>query len=771
MVDDEALDDEVKQPSNAYLEHFLHIIQATKAHYETLLSPEEIIAIDTFVDMSEAAQTIYARLFQRKGPWFRTISLDAIANSLPNPQDLQPSLQTLADHSFIRLCPDDSFHKALEAMEVACTIPEIQAIMFAIGASTSKSNARYKTKADMLERLRSYVSTQRRIDGSYLPLAKHLHGALRGKDTPSDEIVIFQIEAPTRDAFFRMHRLMYVTPLPPPRSAPPRIPSWHDWRRLAVKYDPIPWPGLLQTFGKVSFQAVEHAKSTILPNIKALVAYECAGMLRRAFGLLVESLAVDDVAIAHSELTVEWLDMKPPSLLAFLSTNSSKMECYASVQSFIESVPDLDAFVAEVRSCMHESNERQADPRVFLEPFHATYGLARCLDKAIALYEKRSQYDKALILLRELLSTKVLRHKRGSWYTRLAINLELHMKQPAEALAVCNEALSDPSVFPTDRKAISRRLARLTKTASQDDDGSGWASLTIDGRPLNRAMGEKSRFIGYDDAGCSVEEFVLQHFQREGWYGTHHEGSQLLMLLGLFLWDIIFMDVPHVFQTPFQDRPLDMDMRFADHFYTARAPAIETAIAKLEECTVNQLCEWLQTTWNDNLGKQCGLVYWDTFNLAYMQLMAVGLGAKALSQLMRIWLKHLDTSGLPDLFMLRVSWQGDPNIQVPLDEQGYVNIPTWNSIEEQAHIDVLIAHSTVEAQFVEVKGPRDRLSDTQMVWLERLNASGIKAMVCHVQEPSKAEKSSKRPRERQKATASKHTKVQASHVEVIELSD
>ena len=36
-------------------------------------------------------------------------------------------------------------------------------------------------------------------------------------------------------------------------------------------------------------------------------------------------------------------------------------------------------------------------------------------------------------------------------------------------------------------------------------------------------------------------------------------------------------------------------------------------------------------------------------------------------------------------------------------------------------------------QFVEVKGPGDRLSDTQVVWLETLTDLGVHAEVCHVQ--------------------------------------
>ena len=35
--------------------------------------------------------------------------------------------------------------------------------------------------------------------------------------------------------------------------------------------------------------------------------------------------------------------------------------------------------------------------------------------------------------------------------------------------------------------------------------------------------------------------------------------------------------------------------------------------------------------------------------------------------------------------------------------------------------------------FVEVKGPNDRLSNKQILWLDYLNSLGLKAVVCHIE--------------------------------------
>ncbi len=113
----------------------------------------------------------------------------------------------------------------------------------------------------------------------------------------------------------------------------------------------------------------------------------------------------------------------------------------------------------------------------------------------------------------------------GSWYVRLAVNLHLHLKQPNEAMTICDQGLADAEVRDCDRLVLRRKLLRLRKQRPDDevdDDDSkkdtlgSYVSEAIEGRPLNRATGEKSRFIGYDDAGVSVEELVLQHYNLDG---------------------------------------------------------------------------------------------------------------------------------------------------------------------------------------------------------------------------------------------------------------
>jgi hypothetical protein len=48
--------------------------------------------------------------------------------------------------------------------------------------------------------------------------------------------------------------------------------------------------------------------------------------------------------------------------------------------------------------------------------------------------------------------------------------------------------------------------------------------------------------------------------------------------------------------------------------------------------------------------------------------------------------------------------------------------------------EAMLLHLNVHVKFVEVKGPRDQLSETQEKWLVRLHQCGIDAMECRIQE-------------------------------------
>lgn len=103
--------------------------------------------------------------------------------------------------------------------------------------------------------------------------------------------------------------------------------------------------------------------------------------------------------------------------------------------------------------------------------------------------------------------------------------------------------------------------------------------------------------------------------------GTHAEGGIWATLFGLLMWDIIFMDVPDVFQTAFQTAPLDLGTVV---FYPSRKDAIE---ARLSEVREGQGPALLQSCWQEHYGEWCRGVNWDrhgTLRLCASKCVCVG---------------------------------------------------------------------------------------------------------------------------------------------------
>ena len=194
---------------------------------------------------------------------------------------------------------------------------------------------------------------------------------------------------------------------------------------------------------------------------------------------------------------------------------------------------------------------------------------------------------------------------------------------------------------------------------------------------------------------CSVEEFCLQHFTTDGVsVGLHAEGSVFNSLLCLLFWDVIYhVNVPDVFRDPCQAMPYDWD---SDHFYQAREEQINIRLAILRGLDRLELGEEVVSSWLQNHGV-VSLANWDLFSSEEMlrQLVQCFDPLSLLAVMERMLKDHRSTrSGLPDLTL-------------------------WNP---QSKITSMI----------EVKGPGDKLSTKQILWIQFLNNVGIPTQVCHV---------------------------------------
>ncbi|XP_024517552.1 fanconi-associated nuclease 1 homolog, partial [Selaginella moellendorffii] len=333
----------------------------------------------------------------------------------------------------------------------------------------------------------------------------------------------------------------------------------------------------------------------------------------------------------------------------------------------------------------------------FLARFSAAWVYATICTVAASFLEKERRYAEAVNLFKQVLSMQYCPGRRGYWTLRLSIDLE-HLQRLEESLLVAENGLNDFNVRGGDRIALQRRVLRLGKPPRRWKVPPYGALLkkkhkvvTIMGRPPNNANGMKSRFYGYDGQQCSVEDLALQYYAGEdggGWKGVHSESGIWLTLFGLFMWDVIFSDVPDVFQTPFQTAPLDL---CTDSFYPVRSSLIESRLQAIRDGRARQL---VAETWAEHYGTSCSGVNWEKYSLEDLQTITVCIGGPGLSAICKLLAEdHSNwTAGMPDLLL-------------------------WKE---------------KEAKLAEVKGPGDRLSEQQVAWFLILSDANVPVELCQV---------------------------------------
>ncbi|TDH74037.1 hypothetical protein CCR75_003654 [Bremia lactucae] len=173
---------------DAYARH-IKLVVSTILHdredFRALLSADEIAIASRFLtDFQPFEQQLYARLLQRQGPWFRISSLLRYFNQttqLVTNQQVQDVVHAMIHAHFFQSFPmslkklspsDESTHidTTLQAIESCASAPEL-ALLYTKMTGSKK----HRTKTDVLAAIAKVVKTQRRIDGSRIPLASLMH--------------------------------------------------------------------------------------------------------------------------------------------------------------------------------------------------------------------------------------------------------------------------------------------------------------------------------------------------------------------------------------------------------------------------------------------------------------------------------------------------------------------------------------------------------------------------------------------------------------------
>ncbi|CAI9738260.1 fanconi-associated nuclease 1-like [Octopus vulgaris] len=360
---------------------------------------------------------------------------------------------------------------------------------------------------------------------------------------------------------------------------------------------------------------------------------------------------------------------------------------------------------------------------LFLRHCTTGYVCSHILFQGVELLQRQRNYKEAIVILEELLSQDLYGcSHRGRWYDRLALNLDQHLRSPGKALDIIEKGLKDSLVSVGHRYSLYLRAEKICK-----DSKSRWhkrlkklkhepvveaPKVFITGKTLECGLpGVRYQFItnNYDATDgtssedvvmCPVEILVLNHYKNNGYpQGLHAEGSIMHFLFALFFFDILYMDLPDVFISPFQACPLDMA---SPDFYLNRKEAIDERLKFISTASLQELNEQIAKVWEDNYGCLFAGGKWEMFNsLSELQGLVSCMEGKILAGIFGRYAKNPrhTRSGFPDLTL-------------------------WNV-------------NTKKFKISEVKGPGDRLSTKQMLWLDYLIKLGVDAEVSHIKRKRK----------------------------------
>lgn len=196
-----------------------------------------------------------------------------------------------------------------------------------------------------------------------------------------------------------------------------------------------------------------------------------------------------------------------------------------------------------------------------------------------------------------------------------------------------------------------------------------------------------TRHLQLDLSQQRVELAVKQQLESEGYQVYYLENQFLNTLFGLTFWDAIFAPVEGAFINRYQYRPLDL---YHSDFASKRKLWIEQAITRLRNEGVMPLWE----LWQNKFSLANPFVVWAGWDKTLFELTEQCFAPDILVGLFEIMLSDLKLyrNGMPDL----------------------------------------IAFKEGQFEWIEVKGPGDKLQDNQYRWMARFEQLTVPFSVCYV---------------------------------------
>ncbi|VDM48300.1 unnamed protein product [Toxocara canis] len=288
-----------------------------------------------------------------------------------------------------------------------------------------------------------------------------------------------------------------------------------------------------------------------------------------------------------------------------------------------------------------------------------------------------------------------------SWWDRLALNLDSHLKQKDEALQAIIAGLKDISLGDKDRLLLQDRGEKIDGTWKGPLNVPDADCIRITGSVLGKNLGDSrtNRFMIRRDGTsyeCSVEGVALNYCIKHGYEeGVHGEGTVWHTVFGLLCYDIIFdHQLKDIWFSETQTNPADLNSR---NLYAARKKQFDERFAVIENSTTSELIDMIKPIYDQHYGETNSETSWEVFT--------------EFAQLKR-FVSCCKPMVLTAVFRRLVSDYRNCR-------SGFPDLTVWNS-------------NSLKLAVIEVKGPGDKLSTKQRLWLHYFANCGVTAQVCYV---------------------------------------
>uniref|UniRef100_A0A672SDQ1 Fanconi-associated nuclease n=1 Tax=Sinocyclocheilus grahami TaxID=75366 RepID=A0A672SDQ1_SINGR len=399
-------------------------------------------------------------------------------------------------------------------------------------------------------------------------------------------------------------------------------------------------------------------------------------------GQLYTILLVNSGRLAFPEYTVNRstrLFEDRDDLIRYETAMRALQEVIAAMQT--GSWEDAHVLYATAKATWQEMKDscdlsHQEQLPVFLRCFTVGWTYTRILSRGVEILQRLRRYEDAVEELRNLLSQSVYCvDSRGRWWDRLALNLQQHLKKHEQAIRAIRDGLNDPLVRTGHKLSLHQRASRMKESASLKKYRLLLRDLpTVHVQDVTHVTLRGQLFPHEGGMGKSV--FLRAANEDEG--STEGRGTMVMC-------SVEELALEHY-------RTLGFDQGLALHCFRSGDPQREVDVFPQRPARISSRHDEADIVlfWKAKQRRN------ETHSALTTWRLVACLGGHFLSGVVLRMAKDYRhcRGGLPDLVV-------------------------WST-------------SNKKYKLVEVKGPNDRLSQKQQIWLDELHKLGADVEVCHV---------------------------------------